>query len=215
MKCPLNSCKNSCHCLRDYWFIGIIAIVTFIVWLGGFNQSLFLAINARHGILPDTIWSVFNSIASFVWLPILLVIITWLFKREYIFRVIIIVILYGVIFTGLKFLVGEARPFVVLPLDAFYWINLPDSAKKAYESFPSGHAARAGIFVFTLITLFCQNNKHWLRVVLYIFLVAVMFARICTGWHWPLDVLVSCIISYILVKVCLCVCLKGNKNAKN
>jgi membrane-associated phospholipid phosphatase len=31
--------------------------------------------------------------------------------------------------------------------------------------------------------------------------VLTALARICTGWHWPLDVIASGVIGYILVKI--------------
>ena len=187
-----------------------------VIWLGGFNQSLFYLINTQYAILPDKIWNAIDFTASSQFLPILLVVIVFLCKREYTFRAILIVVGYVIIFAGLKILVGEARPYAVLPLDSFHWINnLSESTEKAYKSFPSGHTARAAIFAFTLIALFCQNSKYWLRILLFIFLIMVMVTKICTGWHWPLDVLASCVISYVLVKCCLCICLKGNKNAED
>ncbi len=208
MKCPLNECKNGCHCLSRYYLLGVTIIAVLIIWLGGFNQSLFLAINSKHGVLPDAIWDIFNFIAEpkYYILSIILIVITFLFRREFTIRVGVLIIAYYVIFWLLKIVIGEARPFAVLPLDSFHWINYlgEKSGKAAYKSFPSGHTGVVTIFVFTSIKLFCQN-KLWLRVLLFLFLIMVMFARICTGWHWPLDVLASAVIAYILVKICLCV----------
>ena len=207
MKCPLNECKNGCNCASRYYLLGVAVIAILIIWLGGFNQSLFLAINSIHGVLPDSIWDTFNFIAYpklFV-LPIILMVITFLFKREFTIRVGILIIAYYVIFELLKIVIGEPRPYMVLPLDSFHWVNLyENSGSSAYNSFPSGHTGVATIFIFTLMKLFCQN-KLWLRVLLSLLLIMVMFARICTGWHWPLDVLASAVIAYILVKICLCV----------
>jgi membrane-associated phospholipid phosphatase len=39
-------------------------------------------------------------------------------------------------------------------------------------------------------------------------LILTAFARICTGWHWPLDVIASGLIGYLLVKVCFAINLK-------
>ena len=47
MKCPLNECKNGCHCLSRYYLLGVTIIAGLIIWLGGFKQSLFLAINSK------------------------------------------------------------------------------------------------------------------------------------------------------------------------
>ena len=33
--------------------------------------------------------------------------------------------------------------------------------------------------------------------------LVVGVARICTGWHWPVDVITSGLISYVLVKIIL------------
>lgn len=204
MLCPFKSCqKNGCDCIKNYGlFLGFVLLAV-IIWLFKLNQPLFYAINPLHTILPNVLWKGINLItySKFFILPILLLLITFIWRRDKLRQVVILIVAYYAVFQGLKLLFGEARPYVVLPSDSFFWLNQFENALKgAYQSFPSGHTGNMAIFVFALSFMF---NKKWLKVLLFLLLVLTGFSRICTGWHWPLDVVASGLISYILVLICL------------
>jgi|LauGreDrversion4_2_1035121.scaffolds.fasta_scaffold73140_3 membrane-associated phospholipid phosphatase len=180
------------------------------IWLSGSNQALFLAINHEHGILPNVIWGAFNllSYSKFFILPILLIVLTFSLKREQILNVLLLVIAYYVVFAALKVAVGEARPYIVLPEGSFFWLNyFEDAFKSAHKSFPSGHTGNMAVFVFAVSNLFFVNKKG-LQFAMLLLLILTAFARICTGWHWPLDVIASGLIGYLLVKLCFAIDIK-------
>ena len=180
------------------------------IWLSGSNQALFLAINHEHGILPNVIWGAFNllSYSKFFILPILLIVLTFSLKRERILNVLLLVIAYYVVFAALKVAVGEARPYILLPEGSFFWLNyFEDAVKSAHKSFPSGHTGNMAVFVFAISNLFFVNKKGF-QFLMLLLLILTAFARICTGWHWPLDVIASGLIGYLLVKVCFAINLK-------
>lgn len=204
MLCPLKSCKkNGCHCVKDYGiFLGFF-ILALIIWIFKLNQTLFQYINSLHSLLPDAVWKGFNFIAyaKYFILPLLLLIITFIWRRDKLKQIIILIIAYYLVFETLKVLFGEARPYIVLPEGTFFWISSADAVKSAYRSFPSGHTGNMAVFVFALSSMF---YKKWLKVLLLLLLLLTGLARICSGWHWPLDVVVSGLIGYVLVQVCLC-----------
>ena len=180
------------------------------IWLSGSNQTLFLAINHQHGILPNVIWGAFNllSYSKFFILPILLIVLTFSLKRERILNVLLLVVAYYVVFAALKVAVGEARPYIVLPEGSFFWLNyFEDAVKSAHKSFPSGHTGNMAVFVFAVSNLFFVNKKG-LQFAMLLLLILTAFARICTGWHWPLDVIASGLIGYLLVKLCFAIDIK-------
>ncbi|RTL10036.1 MAG: phosphatase PAP2 family protein [Neisseriaceae bacterium] len=195
---------------KHFYNWGIFAgflVLALGIWLGGINHSLFLEINHQHGLLPNILWGGLNllSYSKFFILPVLLIILTFAFKRERILNVLLLVLAYYVVFAALKVAVGEARPYIVLPEGSFFWLNyFEDAVKSAHKSFPSGHTGNMAVFVFAISNLFFVNRKG-LQFIMLLLLILTAFARICTGWHWPLDVIASGLIGYLLVKVCFAI----------
>jgi undecaprenyl-diphosphatase len=202
--------KNFSHlgfqAIKKYAFFLIILLITLIIWITGTNETLFFAINARHTLLPVSVWMAINDLASPIYgiLPLMLLVLTLCFRREKWFNIVLLIISYYVVFELLKLTIHAARPHMSYDLHTFFWIPLTDNSITKFianQSFPSGHTGNAAIFVFALIRLFAQH-KIWLRLLLLAFLVIVMITRICTGWHFPLDVLGSVLISFILTELC-------------
>ncbi len=184
-------------------FLGFSALALFI-GLSGVNQPLFLYINHQHGMLPDRVWEGLNLIAysRFFILPSTLLLLTITLRRQYIFNVILLIAAYYILFTLLKHVFAVPRPYMVLQAGSFYWLNLfENSVKGAYQSFPSGHCANMAIFAFALNFMFFAQNK-FLQFLMLLLVILCGLARICTGWHWPLDVICSGLLGYLLVKLC-------------
>ncbi|MCC2625824.1 MAG: hypothetical protein K0R14_1697 [Burkholderiales bacterium] len=197
-------CKGNWCRFKDYVLFSGFVIVALIIGLFKLNQPLFYTINSLHVILPAIIWKTLNflSYSKFFILPLLLLIITAIWRKDRLKQVAILIIAYYLVFQVLKVVIGEARPYVVLPQNSFFWLNQFENAvKNAYKSFPSGHTGNMAIFVFALSAMF---DKRWLKNLLFILLLLVGLSRICTGWHWPLDVIASGLIAYLLVQICLC-----------
>lgn len=174
-----------------------------VIWFEGINQQLFVAINQQHGLLPNQIWLAINlsTYSKFFIAPALLILISLVFRRDKIINVIFLIGAYFVSFLALKHLFGEARPYIALPQDSFFWLNkYEDSVKSAYLSFPSGHTGNMAIFAFGLNYLIFADKKI-MQFLMLLLVILVGLARICTGWHWPLDVLASGLIGYVLVKI--------------
>ncbi|MBY0379226.1 MAG: hypothetical protein K2P99_02360, partial [Burkholderiales bacterium] len=113
------------RCLRSYWLFGLFLLLAIVIGEFQLNQKLFFVINGFHGILPDQIWLGINYIcdAKHFILSASLLIATLLFGRKNTIRVLILIIVYYAVFSSLKKIFGEARPFVVLPQGSFYWLN--------------------------------------------------------------------------------------------
>lgn len=210
MNCPMKSCSNS-SCISKTIIFGIFLTLALIIWGFHLNKSLFFTINSLYPLLPSKVWAGINFIAysKHFLLPGLLLLLTVLFKRDKFIRVIILIVAYYVVFYCIKNLFGEARPFVVLAQGSFNWLNSSESfVGREFMSFPSGHTGLAAIFVFALNRLFFANQKV-MQFILFVFLVLVGVTRIVTGWHWPLDVIASGLIAYLLVQICFYGCNKS------
>lgn len=191
--------------IKNYWFLLITVLIIVLIWTTNTNQTIFFKLNALHTLLPDNIWEKINFITyskTYI-LPITLLVITLLFRRKKFFNVLLLIIFYYSLFNYLKDFFHVARPHALFDLSTFYWLHPGlDTSFQPHGSFPSGHTCNTAVFVFTLSYFFAQN-KPWLRTLLILILMLVMLTRIATGWHFPLDVLISAIIGYALTKIFL------------
>ena len=91
---------------------------------------------------------------------------------------------------------GYERPYAAMPGEVH---QIEQRAPEdATNSFPSGHAAFAACFIFSLWE---KIKKGGLRVLALLALFAVMWSRVALGVHFPADVFWSAVIS--LMVVCL------------
>jgi undecaprenyl-diphosphatase len=192
----------------------IFLLLGVVIGVFSFNQPLFHIINSWYTLLPPIVWGAVSFVSEpqhFI-LAGLLILLALLFKRDKFLRIIGLVVLYFIVFYGLKHIFHEARPFAVLESGSFNWLNNQESAGVENMSFPSGHVGLAAIFVFALNQLFFAGRKL-VQLLLFLFLVLVAVSRVATGWHWPLDVVASGLIGYILVQIsfwCSKCCSKNN-----
>jgi membrane-associated phospholipid phosphatase len=85
---------------------------------------------------------------------------------------------------GVKFSFNEPRPLAALSINDFHIIG----AHYRSKSFPSGHAATAGMFAAIFWLSFRQR---WMRVAVILLAVLISLSRLVMGLHWPTDVLVG------------------------
>jgi membrane-associated phospholipid phosphatase len=177
----------------------ILILICLIIKCYGYNQLLFIKINSYHYLLQDNIWMMINLLAysKYSILLLLLLILTYKYKKQEMLRVIILCISYFLVFYLLKKIFNEPRPYIVLPKDSFHFIPYFENyINSSYLSFPSGHVGQVAIFIFAILNLFRVN--FLLKLFLFAFLFLVCAARICSGWHWPVDVVASILVAYIL-----------------
>ena len=193
------------------WF-GFFVSLGIVIWLTQSNQELFLILNSHHAIMPDALWGFLNllSYSKFFILQVLLLLLSYFKCREKFYNVVFLILAYYLLFALLKSLVGEARPYIVLPEGSFFWLNhFENAAKSAHKSFPSGHTGNMAVFVFAMNSMFFAGKKG-AQFLMLLLLFATAFARIFTGWHWPLDVLASGLIGYLLVQICMRINVRKN-----
>lgn len=214
MKCPMSSCSNNCKCIADYGVFLLFLALAVGVYLTKTNQQIFMIINSWYTILPVWLWAAANLLSynKTMILPILILIITYIWRRDKIYNIILLIISYLAVFLALKYIVAEPRPYVVLDYNGFHFLNLLENKEnKAYFSYPSGHVGNIAIFAFAISSMFFEN-KRFLQLLMLLLVVFIAIARICTGWHWPLDVITSGLFAYVLVKICLRIKIKNFYN---
>ncbi|MBP9741987.1 MAG: phosphatase PAP2 family protein [Burkholderiales bacterium] len=207
MKCPLSSCSSGCKCVIHYGIFFSFVILGAAIYFSGTNHLLFSIINSWYPLLPMWVWETISCLtySKFMILQILLLIITYIWRRNKLYNIILLLISYYIIFTIIKHVMHEARPYMVLAPGTFNFLNLfENQTHGAYLSYPSGHVGNMAIFAFALNSMFFEH-KRLLQALMFLLIVITAISRICMGWHWPLDVLSSGLIGYLLVKICLCI----------
>ncbi|QRM53608.1 phosphatase PAP2 family protein [Sinorhizobium sp. BG8] len=81
----------------------------------------------------------------------------------------------------LKFLIGRARPELLLELGAYSFT--PFTGNTLFESFPSGHSAAVGSFCGAFSMLVPR-----LRLLFLVLALAIGISRVVVGAHYPSDV---------------------------
>lgn len=185
-------------------FIILIASFFILHYKPEYNIILFTKINSAHNIFPIFIYQTLTFIAEsklFI-LPMLLLILVYIYRPDKLINVMLIIIIYYLMFIGLKHFIKEIRPYMLFSSDKIYVLkSLGSLTKKAYQSFPSGHAGVSTMFIISCLSLFNLNTL--VRLLLIFILTAIALCRVLTGWHWPSDIIAGYLLSYIIVKVCL------------
>lgn len=186
------------------WIIISLILLILTIWLTGTNRQLFSLINHYHYVLPDKVWlglNLLSYVRSFI-LAIVLIGLTFFLRRDKLINVVVLVMAFYGVFYGLKVFIAEPRPYMVLPSGSFFWLNAYENAiRSAQLSFPSGHAGNMTVFALSVNYLFFAKHQ-FMRFVMLFLLFLTALARICTGWHWPMDVLGSILVAYLLVVIC-------------
>jgi undecaprenyl-diphosphatase len=151
---------------------------------------------------PAVVWFAWaaSTVAWKGWLWWLTIAGAWLRGRRH-FAVQLALALLVCIVCGLslKGLIARPRP----DLYASIQLNIPmQELLSTQHSFPSGHTLLAGAFAFVVICFF-RDWRAWLAVA---FVVAVSWARVYQGMHWPSDCIGSVLMGVVagLIAAQLC-----------
>lgn len=190
---------------KDYFFVYILILITFVIWGGNYNYLLFALLNSHHTILPNKYWEMLENIADvrlYIY-PFLLIILTVIFRRQKLFNVVILLVSSYIILSLLQSYFNISRPFMILPRGSFFWLgSYGDSDDLGYPGFPSLHIGDLAIFSFALNNLFFKD-RFWVEFLVLLRILLISIARVFAGWHWPLDMLGTLLVSYLLVEICM------------
>lgn len=196
--------RNVLDFIQKEWIFCLFFSFTYLIYFFELNQKLFLILHFMNFHIPKIIFTLINfiSYAKHFILSTVLLASVFIFKNDKLKNVILLIALFYIFFSILKITHDELRPYAFYSYNLAAFINDCEDAIITYnKSFPSGHIGNMTIFVFSLIQLFFYNNRV-IKFMLYTLLVLTSIVLINTGCNWPLDILISCLFAYILVKIC-------------
>lgn len=171
----------------------------------GLNLSLFLTINHLQGETYDRIMLLGSALADRYLFPIYLAILIVMavlrlrslratpdehrrYAAQWVETILVFAFTFvigGLLVMWLKDALHFPRPYAELPADMLRPLGASFSEKKAYLSFPSGHAAFASLIAATLWPVLQRSG----RLIVCIYVLWVCWSRIALGVHYPADVL--------------------------
>lgn len=153
------------------------------------NQALFLILNAPAHPSPAVLWLATALAEKLIWFIPILIGAGWLYGGRDARKAVIVAVVAGVAGLLAAWLIGEIwphpRPFMV-GIGHTFMHHAPDA------SFPSDH-----LTFWWSITLSLALHRGWHRTgsVLVLLGLAIAWARIYLGVHWPFDMLGAALVA--------------------
>ncbi len=165
----------------------LLALAVFGIWLGGYWQRGFLAVQAHASFLPPVVWESLTTLGDArVQLALML---PFCLRYPRVFWALFLgALLAGAISRGFKVAVPLPRPAAVFDAAQITIIG----AKLTAHSFPSGHTVSAFSFVVAWLALL-----GWRALPIVVIAALAGFSRIAVGAHWPVDVLAGAMIGLL------------------
>lgn len=162
-----------------------------ILWLGGWNQPLFLWLHTHQLQWGSFLWANLTMLGDSALTPLVLVI--YIRKRpDLLWAALMGGLLTWMVTHGLKPWIDEARPPAVLAIEVI-------GRRLLHSSFPSGHSA--SIFAVSALLIYGlplrERAARWSLVGL---AVLVGLSRIGVGVHWPVDVLAGAAMGWLCAR---------------
>lgn len=163
------------------------------------NVNLFYFFNhSLQNPIFDSVMPILSHFGGFKFLLIILVVIiiyAHIKRKETLKNMAILslgaLLFAGALTAGLKYLVHEPRPSVILDNVRVLFVENDPFA------FPSGHSASTwAVVMFLVLNMKELAEKHYkvIDTALIVFAIAIPFSRMYVGVHLPFDVLAGCII---------------------
>ena len=164
------------------WSVPIFALTAMlIVYLGGWNQSIFLFFNGFSQFTGDGLWSHLTLLGDTL-IPFCLAILWSKSRSDVVWAMILAAIVATLFVHGIKPLADLPRPAAVLPPESLHIIG----KVLRRNSFPSGHT----VTIFTFVGVIVLQSRANLLNSLFILLACLVgISRCAVGAHWTLDIL--------------------------
>ena len=183
--------SNPARCLALDLLPWIFLLLAAILWLGGWNQPLFIWLHTHQLQWGTFLWANLTMLGDSALTPLVLVV--YIRKRpDLLWAAFLGGVLTWMLTHGLKPWIDEARPPAVLSIEVI-------GRRLLHSSFPSGHSAS----IFALVALLVYGlpvsrpSRRWALVGL---ACLVGLSRIGVVVHWPVDVLAGAAMGWLCAR---------------
>jgi membrane-associated phospholipid phosphatase len=160
------------------------------------QKDVFLKLNSILSVYPNFAHNISYLGDALVLFPFVFI---FLFIKPKLWEAIIISSLFTLITSAvLKLIFAVPRPTAMINMETFTIMGRPNIL---HTSLPSGHAMTAFMVISILLYAFMPKKMSsriiWTTLLITIGLI-IGFSRVAVGAHYPLDVVVGCILGYIM-----------------
>lgn len=160
------------------------------------QKGVFLKLNSILSVYPNFAHNISYLGDALVLFPFVFI---FLFIKPKLWEAIIISSLFTLITSAvLKLIFAVPRPAAMINMETFTIMGRPNIL---HTSLPSGHAMTAFMVISILLYAFkpkkISSKIIWTTLLITIGLI-IGFSRVAVGAHYPLDVVVGCILGYIM-----------------
>jgi len=160
------------------------------------QKDVFLKLNGILSVYPNFAHNISYLGDALVLFPFVFI---FLFIKPKLWEAIIISSLFTLITSAvLKLIFAVPRPAAMINMETFTIMGRPNIL---HTSLPSGHAMTAFMVISILLYAFMPKKMSsriiWTTLLITIGLI-IGFSRVAVGAHYPLDVVVGCILGYIM-----------------
>lgn len=160
------------------------------------QKGLFLKLNDILSIYPNLAYNITYLGDALVLFPFMFI---FLFIKPKLWEAILTASLFTLITSALlKLIFAVPRPAAMINMETFTIMGRPNIL---HTSLPSGHAMTAFMVISILLYAFMPKKISsriiWTTLLITIGLI-IGFSRVVVGAHYPLDVVVGCILGYIM-----------------
>lgn len=160
------------------------------------QKDVFLKLNSILSVYPNFAHNISYLGDALVLFPFVFI---FLFIKPKLWEAIIISSLFTLITSAvLKLIFAVPRPAAMINMETFTIMGRPNIL---HTSLPSGHAMTAFMVISILLYAFMPKKMSsriiWTTLLITIGLI-IGFSRVAVGAHYPLDVVVGCILGYIM-----------------
>jgi membrane-associated phospholipid phosphatase len=160
------------------------------------QRNLFLELNYVLSVYPNLQYNISYLGDALILFPFIFI---FLFIKPKLWEAIIISSLFTLITSAiLKLIFAVPRPAAMINMETFTIMGRPNIL---HTSLPSGHSMTAFMVISVLLYAFMPKRMSskiiWATLLIAIGLI-IGFSRVAVGAHYPLDVVVGCILGYIM-----------------
>ena len=147
------------------------------------NVKLFYLINSKRSVFLDRFYKYYFRLGKSYTLPVFLPFFYYYGKWDALIHLTVSLLITGILMPSIKYTFRHKRPTALLKN-----VNLLEPV--SLKSFPSADTA----YAFTLLSVILFYAPWYIILIFFIYASLIAYGRVYMGAHFPIDVIVGCLI---------------------